>query len=108
MYNKTDRKVKPTIVKDYCTFGVSITELQVRYTRSFRMETRTQGWKNILSVNIKIYRPYRKPNNDTRYINPKSNHPPFILRQIAAAISKQISINSSNKHFKKYHHAITS
>ena len=47
MYNKTDRKVKSTIVKDYCTFGVSITELQVRYKRSFRMETRTQGQKNL-------------------------------------------------------------
>ena len=43
------------------------------------------------------YRPYRKPNNDTRYINAKSNHPPSILKQIPAAISKQISINSSNK-----------
>ena len=42
MYNKTDRKVKSTIMKDYCTFGVSITELQVRYKRSFRMETRTE------------------------------------------------------------------
>ena len=48
MYNKTDRRVKPTIVKDYCTFGVSITELQVRYKRSFRMEARTQGQKNTL------------------------------------------------------------
>ena len=54
MYNKTDRKVKPTIVKDYCTFGVSITELQVSYKNSVRMETRTQGQKNTLSV-IYIY-----------------------------------------------------
>ena len=54
MYNKTDRKVKTTIVKDYCTFGVFITELQVRYKRSFRMETRTQSQKNTLSV-IYIY-----------------------------------------------------
>ena len=50
MYNKTDRKVKPTIVKNYRTFGVSITELQVRCKRNFRMETRTQGQKNPLSV----------------------------------------------------------
>ena len=41
MYNKTDRKVKPAVVKDYCTLGVSITELQGRYTRSSRMERRT-------------------------------------------------------------------
>ena len=50
MYNKTDRKVKPTIVKNYRTFGVSITELQVRFKRSFRIETRTQGQKNSFSV----------------------------------------------------------
>ena len=43
------------------------------------------------------YRPYRKPNNDTRYINAKPNLPPSILKQITAAISKRISINSSNK-----------
>ena len=49
MYNKTDRKVKPAIVKEYCTFGFSITELKVRYKRSFRMETPTQGQKNTLS-----------------------------------------------------------
>ena len=49
MYNKTDTKVNPTIVNDYCTFGVSITELQVTYKRSFRMETRTQGQKNTLT-----------------------------------------------------------
>ena len=55
MYNKTDRKVKPTIVKNYRTFGVSITELQVRYKRSFRMETRTQGQKNPPLRNIYIY-----------------------------------------------------
>ena len=50
MYNKTDRKIKPTVVKDcWCTFSVSIKELEVRYKRSFRMETRTQGQKNTLS-----------------------------------------------------------
>ena len=48
-------------------------------------------------LNTGSYRSYRKPNNDTRYINAKSNHPPSILKQIPAAISKQISINSSNK-----------
>ena len=44
-----------------------------------------------------MIRPYRKPNKDTRYIHTKSNHPPCILKQIPAAISKRISTNSSNK-----------
>ena len=48
-------------------------------------------------LNTGSYRPYRKPNNGTRYINTKSNHPPSILKQIPAAISKRISTNSSNK-----------
>ena len=48
-------------------------------------------------LNTGSYRPYRKSNNDTIYINTKSNHPPSILEQIPAAISKQISTNSSNK-----------
>ena len=47
------------------------------------------------------YKPYRKPNNDTRYINSKSNHPPTILKQIPTAISKQISTNSSNEEIFK-------
>ena len=49
MYNKTDRKVKPIIVENYRTVGVSITGLQVRYKRSFRME------KHIYLHNIYIY-----------------------------------------------------
>ena len=48
-------------------------------------------------LNTGSYRPYRKPNNDTRYINAKSNHLPPVLKQIPAAIFKRISINSSNK-----------
>ena len=54
MYNKTERKVKSTIVKNYRTFGVSITELQVRYKNSFRKERLSQDQKNSLSV-IYIY-----------------------------------------------------
>ena len=44
MYNKTDRKANGFspirhFVKGYCTFGFFIIELQVKYKRSFRMET---------------------------------------------------------------------
>ena len=48
-------------------------------------------------LNTGSYRPCRKPNNDTRYIYTKSNHPPSILKQIPGAISKRIFTNSSNK-----------
>ena len=48
---KSSRQLWKTIVP-------SITELQVRYKRSFRMETRTQGQRNtlsVISVSISIY-----------------------------------------------------
>ena len=48
-------------------------------------------------LNLGFYRLYRKPYNGTRYISAKSNHPPSILKQIPAAISKRIYTNSSNK-----------
>ena len=43
------------------------------------------------------YRPYRKPDNGTRFINAKSDHPPSVLKQIPAAISKRICTSLSNK-----------
>ena len=51
----------------------------------------------IFDFNTGYCRPYRKPNNDARYINTKSNHSPSILKQIPAVISKRISTNSSSK-----------
>ena len=48
-------------------------------------------------LNPGSYRSYRKPNNNTRNINAKSNQKPSIVKQIPAAISKRISTNSSNK-----------
>ena len=43
------------------------------------------------------YCPYRKPNDHPQYINTKSNHPPNIIKQIPASISRRISDNSSNE-----------
>ena len=48
-------------------------------------------------LNTGSYRPYRKPNNDTRYKIGKWYHPPSILKHVLAAISKRMSINLSNK-----------
>ena len=64
--------------------------------------TRDTRYINDIRYNI-VY--IRYINNDTRYINPKSNHSLSILKQIPAAISKRISIDSSNKnkYFKKQH-----
>ena len=44
-----------------------------------------------------IYKPYRKPNDNSVYINKSSNHPPTVLRQLAKSVSKRISETSSNE-----------
>ena len=48
-------------------------------------------------LNTGSCRPYRKPKNDTGYINTKLNHPTFIQKPIPPAVTKQISTDSSNK-----------
>ena len=45
---------------------------------------------NFLDVTLNLmdrtYYPYRKPNNDTLYIDSNSNHPPTIIKHLPAAI----------------------
>ena len=41
--------------------------------------------------------PYRKPNNETLYIDTNSNHPPTIIKHLPASIGRRISDISSNK-----------
>ena len=43
------------------------------------------------------YYPYRKPNNETLYIDTNSSHPPTIINHLPAAIGRRISDISSNK-----------
>lgn len=50
-----------------------------------------------LDLNTGSYKPYNKLNNDPRYINANSNHPPSIIKQIPKSISKRISNNSQNE-----------
>ena len=44
-----------------------------------------------LNLNNGRYHPYRKPNDNPLYINKLSNHPPRILENLPAAISKRVS-----------------
>ena len=44
-----------SVVKNYCTYGASNTEVQVRYKRSAKMETRTHDQKNNLFVYGEVY-----------------------------------------------------
>ena len=84
-----NNKIRKELIKIFQTHGLKL---------EIKCNLKSVDYLDItFDRNTGSYRPYRKPNNDTRYINAKSNHPPSILKQIPAAISKQISINSSNK-----------
>ena len=56
---------------------------------------------NFLDVTLNLtegtYYPYRKPNNETLYIDSNSNHPPTIIKHLPAAIGRRISDISSCK-----------
>ena len=50
-----------------------------------------------LDLQYNTYRPYKKTNNQPKYVHSKSNHPPTILKEIPQSISKRISNNSSSE-----------
>ena len=84
-----NNKIRKELFKIFQTYGLKL---------EIKCNLKTVDYLDItFDLNTGCYRPYRKQNNDTRYINEKSNHSPSILKQIQAAISKRISINSSNK-----------
>jgi len=70
---------------------------------------------NILDVTISsetgTFKPFRKPNSSTTYVNKCSNHPPSILKNIPGMIERRLSsISSSEKEFNEakgmYQHAL--
>ena len=82
-----------------------------RTRKDITREFKKQGLNISISANLKIcnfldvtlnltdgsYYPYRKPNNETLYIDTNSNHPPTIIKHLPAAIGRRISDISSNK-----------
>ena len=56
---------------------------------------------NFLDVTFNLlnetYRPYRKPNDELKYINVSSNHPPQIIKQLVNTINDRLSTNSSSE-----------
>ena len=56
---------------------------------------------NVLDVTFNLrngsYQPYKKPNDELKYINVLSNHPPQILKQLTITISDRLSRNSSSE-----------
>ena len=60
---------------------------------------------NFLDITFNLrdeeYLPYRKPNNDTLYIDSRSNHPPAIIQQLPKSINRRISTLSSSESIYK-------
>ena len=56
---------------------------------------------NLLGVTFNLanetYRPYKKPNDEIKYIIVSSNYPPQVIKEIANIINEKLSRNSSNK-----------
>jgi hypothetical protein len=50
-----------------------------------------------LNLNDGTYRPYKKPNDETVYIDANSNHPPNIIKQLPISIETRLKNLSSNK-----------
>ena len=52
-----------------------------------------------VTFNLKTesYQPFRKPNNEPKYIDISSNHPPQVLKQLLKSIKKRLSEISSSK-----------
>ena len=82
-------KIRKELIKIFQTHGLKL---------EIKCNLKNVDYLDItFDLNTGSYRAYRKPNNDTRYLNANSNHPPPILKQIPAAFSKRIPTNSSNK-----------
>ena len=44
-----------------------------------------------------IYKPFKKPNSDTMYVNAKSNHPPTVIKQLPQSVNKRLNDISCNE-----------
>ena len=50
-----------------------------------------------LNLNTGTTKPYRKPDDETNYINVNSDHPPTIIRQLPLSVEKRLSKLSSSE-----------
>ena len=91
--NQQLEKLKKMTIKSFQSLGFQIT-ISVGMNRC-----------NFLDVTFdlpsNIYKPYRKENSCTKYINSKSNHPPVIKRNLPSMIEKRLSKLSKDEHIFK-------
>ena len=49
-----------------------------------------------LDLRTAIYKPYKKPNRNLKYIHKQSIHPPSIIKNLPKSINNRLSTNSKN------------
>ena len=76
-------RIRKDIIKSFNDLGLRIT---------IQANLRTVNFLDVtFSLSNGKYYPYRKPNDKPLYIDRLSNHPPSILRQLPAAISRRLT-----------------
>ena len=82
-----------------------------RMKKTFQRIFREKGLELVIQCNKKVvdyldatfnlndgsFRPYRKPDDDTSYINVNSDHPPSIIKQLPLSIERRLSAISSSE-----------
>ena len=82
-------RIKQDLTKHFAALGLRITiQTNLRIVNFLDLT---------LDLNCGKHYPYRKPNDTPSYIHKLSNHPPPILRNIPAAISRRITDTSSDE-----------
>ena len=81
-------KNKKLIVKTFKQCGLAIT---------IECNLKSINFLDITFDLQNVYKPYRKANDKTTYINKNSNHLPSILKQLTKSIEKRLSETSSTK-----------
>ena len=92
-FNKTSGPQAERIKKDFQNF---FKELGLKI--EIKTNLKVVDFLNVtFNLTTEMYYPFKKPNDEPTYMNTKSNHPPNIIKQIPASISRRISGLSCNK-----------
>ena len=83
-------KIRQKLQKKFGEFGLSI--------KTVIPETNVVEYLDIkFNLNIKTFRPYKKPNDNPCYVHSHSNHPPAVIRALPKNINNRISKLSCNE-----------
>ena len=82
-------RTKKEIVKEFKRIGLAITiETGMRQVDFLDVT---------LDLSNEVYKPYKKPNSNTMYVNAKSNHPPTVIKHLPESVNKRLNDISCNE-----------